>query len=71
MMRSLLIRGGRLIDPAQNLDARADIWIEDGIVNFHGWCTVLRGQRGAGQRGAQRPVEEEVAARLGIPHRKG
>jgi dihydroorotase len=36
MMRSLLIRGGRVIDPAQNLDARADVWIEDGVVKAVG-----------------------------------
>jgi len=29
---SLLIRGGRIIDPAQNLDAEADILLRDGLV---------------------------------------
>ena len=31
-MRSLLIRGGRVIDPAQGLDAQRDLYIENGII---------------------------------------
>ena len=31
-MSTLLIRGGRVIDPAQRLDAACDILIRDGLI---------------------------------------
>jgi dihydroorotase len=31
-MSTLLLRNGRVIDPAQNLDAVADLWLSDGVV---------------------------------------
>ena len=31
-MSSLLLTGGRVIDPAQRLDATADVWIRDGTI---------------------------------------
>lgn len=30
--KSVLIRGGRVIDPASKLDADRDVWLEDGVV---------------------------------------
>lgn len=31
-MASMLIRGGRIIDPARGIDAEGDLWIEDGLI---------------------------------------
>ncbi len=31
-MTSLLIKGGRVIDPAQNIDGEHDLWLEDGLI---------------------------------------
>lgn len=31
-MTSLLIKGGRVIDPAQNIDGERDLWLEDGLI---------------------------------------
>src|ERR1700754_275485 len=31
-MPTLLIRNGRVIDPSQNLDRVADLWIADGVI---------------------------------------
>jgi dihydroorotase len=44
MMRRLLIRGGRLIDPAQGLDLQADVLIEDGVVTAAGPNLEVSGQ---------------------------
>ncbi len=31
-MTSILIKGGRVIDPARNIDGEHDLWIEDGLI---------------------------------------
>ena len=31
-MTSILIKGGRVIDPANRIDAQKDIYIEEGII---------------------------------------
>ena len=35
-MPTLLLRNGRVIDPSQNLDATADLWLKDGVIIGHG-----------------------------------
>lgn len=35
-MPTLLLRNGRIIDPSQNLDAVADLWLKDGRILGHG-----------------------------------
>ncbi|HEY2784113.1 MAG TPA: amidohydrolase family protein, partial [Fimbriiglobus sp.] len=35
-MSTILIRGGRVIDPARKFDGVADLWLKDGVVAGHG-----------------------------------
>jgi len=44
-MARLLIKNGRVIDPASGHDAVADVWIEDGVIRGVG--TNLSGAAGA------------------------
>src|SRR5205823_3180880 len=32
LMPTLLLRNGRVIDPSQNLDRAADLWLKDGVI---------------------------------------
>ncbi len=31
-MTTIVLRGGRVIDPAQNLDAETDLWLSEGRI---------------------------------------
>lgn len=35
-MSTLVLRNGRIIDPSQNLDTIADLWLKDGVILGHG-----------------------------------
>ena len=45
-MAELLLRGGRVIDPASGLDTVADVAIADGTIEAVGAGLVVRGRRG-------------------------
>lgn len=45
MSRDLILRGGRVIDPASNLDARADVRIEGGAITAVGRLEPEAGER--------------------------
>ena len=35
-MNTILFRGGRVIDPVQNLDRVTDVWVHDGVIVGYG-----------------------------------
>ena len=36
MINSIVIRGGRGVDPQNNTDTRTDVWIENGLIRAIG-----------------------------------
>ena len=50
-MGKLIVKGGRIIDPLQNIDAQVDLLVEDGIIKAIGKdfeeadCNVVNAER--------------------------
>jgi len=67
-MASLVIKNGRVIDPASGHDAIADVWIEDGVVRGVGSNLGLSGAKAFDATGLMvAPGFTEVAYPGGAP----
>jgi len=55
MSNTILIRGGRVIDPVQEIDALTDVALQDGKIARPGQVSAEVGGRSARRRRADRP----------------